>query len=270
MSNLLKSSNIICGNNEKKVIDYNEMISEKILKIQEAIAKEHQNTPECEFVEGIDAESVEHLLSEEEAVSQQELQKQADDIIAMANEDAKAIVERAKQEADLIRADSAEVGKQEGYIEGKKQAELELLSLKKEIDDERIQMEIEYNDRVQQIEPMLVDTILTVFERVTHVLTEDKKDLVLQLVNDVLSKTEISKEFLIRVSNADYKFMLDNRERITGVVSKQVQIEIVEDPTFRKGQCMIESDSGIYDCSLDIQLDNLIGAIKVMSCLVND
>ena len=143
MSNLLKSSNIICGNNEKKVIDYNEMISEKILKIQEAIAKEHQNTPECEFVEGIDAESVEHLLSEEEAVSQQELQKQADDIIAMANEDAKAIVERAKQEADLIRADSAEVGKQEGYIEGKKQAELELLSLKKEIEDERIQMEIE-------------------------------------------------------------------------------------------------------------------------------
>ena len=55
-------------------------------------------------------------MSEEEAVSQQELQKQADDIIAMANEDAKAIVERAKQEADLIRADSAEVGKQEGYI----------------------------------------------------------------------------------------------------------------------------------------------------------
>lgn len=101
-------------------------------------------------------------------------------------------------------------------------------------------------------------------------LQKIKKDLVLQLVNDVLSKTEISKEFLIRVSSSDYKFMLDNRERINGVVSKQVQIEIVEDPTFKKGQCMIESDSGIYDCSLDIQLENLISAIKTMACLVSD
>lgn len=64
--------------------------------------------------------------------------------------------------------------------------------------------------------------------------------------------------------------MLDNRERINGVVSKKVQIEIVEDPTFKRGQCMIESDSGIYDCSLDIQLENLIEAIKTMACLVND
>lgn len=131
-------------------------------------------------------------------------------------------------------------------------------------------MEIEYNQRLNEMEPMLVETILTVFEKVTHVLAEDKKDLVLQLVNDVLSKTEISKEFLIRVSSSDYKFMLDNRERINGVVSKQVHIEIVEDPTFKKGQCMIESDSGIYDCSLDIQLENLISAIKTMSCLVSD
>ena len=98
-------------------------------------------------------------------------------------------------------------------------------------------------------------------------MSVDKKDVVLQLVNDVLSKTELSKEFLIRVSNADYKFMLDNRERITGVVSKKVQIEIVEDPTFRRGQCMIESDSGIYDCSLDIQLENLINDIRLLSCL---
>lgn len=33
---------------------------------------------------------------------------------------------------------------------------------------------------------------------------------------------------------------------------------------------MIESDSGIYDCSLDIQLENLISAIKTMACLVSD
>lgn len=270
LSNLVKSRNIVCDSNAKKVIDYNDVISAKILKIQETIASESKNKDALGFVEGIDAKTAMELLEETPAEDMEAVNTKAEQIIAQANADAKAIVERAKEESDLIRADSAAVGKREGYDEGKKQAEIELVALRKSIEDERVKMEIEYNERLNEMEPLLVDTILTVFSKVTHVLAGDKKDLVLQLVNDVLSKTEISKEFLIRVSHADYKFMLDNREKINGVVSKKVQIEIVEDPTFKRGQCMIESDSGIYDCSLDIQLENLIEAIKTMACLVNE
>lgn len=270
MSNLVKSRDIICDNSDRKVIDSNALISEKILKIKETIAYEKQMSSKIEIVEGIDAKTTEELLNE----NPEELLKDADikakQIVQRANEDADAIIERAKAEADLIRADSVKIGKEQGYEEGRKQAELELAELKKSVEDERIQMEIEYNERLNEMEPVLAETILNVVSKVTHVLAEDKKDLVLQLVNDVLSKTELSKEFLIRVSPMDYRFLLDNRDRINGVVSHNVQIEIVEDPTFTRGQCMIESDSGIYDCSLDIQLENLISAIKVMSCLVND
>ena len=170
----------------------------------------------------------------------------------------------------MIRSDNARIGREEGYEEGRRQAEEEFSELKKTVENERLQMELDYNDRLNEMEPVLVDTILKVFEKVTHVLAEDKKDLVLNLVNDVLTKTEVSKEFLIRVSAEDYPFMMDNRDRINGVASEQVQIEIVEDRAFRKGQCMIESDSGIYDCSLDIQLDNLISAIKLMTCMADE
>lgn len=270
LSNLVKSRNIVCDNNSKKVIDYNELISEKILKIRETIEKQQDNIEQTEFIEGIDPDSVEKLLDEKELPDENELRNKADDIINRAKEDAKAIVERAKEESDLIRTDSANAGKKEGYNEGKLQAEQELEELKQSILDEKKQMELEYDQRVNEMEPMLVETILKVFSRITHVIAEDKKDLVLQLVNDVLSKTEISKEFLIRVSNDDYKFLIDNREKINGVVSKKVQIEIVEDPTFTRGQCMIESDSGIYDCSLDIQLENLVNTIKVMSCMIEE
>ncbi len=270
LSNLVKSRNIVCDSNEKKVIDYNELISEKILKIQETIEKENKSGNGLGFVEGLDAKAAMELLEEDPKEQIESANQKAEQIIAQAKEDARVIVERAKEESDIIRTDNAQIGKKEGYEEGKRQAEAELELLKKSIEEERIKMEIEYDERLSEMEPLLIDTILTVFSKVTHVLAEDKKDLVLQLVNDVLSKTELSTEFLIRVSNADYKFLLDNRERINGVVSKKVQIEIVEDPTFKQGQCMIESDSGIYDCSLDIQLENLIEAIKTMACLVND
>lgn len=270
MSNLVKSRNIVCDSSDKKVIDSNALILEKIMKIKETIAYESQLTSQMEIVDGIDAETTIELLDENQTEKINEANSKAEQIIKRANEDAEAIINRAKAESDIIRADNAKIGKKEGYEAGRKQAELELADLKKSVEDERIQMEIEYNERLNEMEPMLAETILNVVSKVTHVLAEDKKDLVLQLVNDVLSKTELSKEFLIRVSSYDYKFLLDNRDRINGVVSHNVQIEIVEDPTFKRGQCMIESDSGIYDCSLDIQLENLISAIKVMACLVKD
>ena len=69
LSNLLKSRNIKCDNNEKKVIDYNDIITEKIAQIQKKIEEEHQKEEINDgFVEGIDAESVEKLLSEDSNV----------------------------------------------------------------------------------------------------------------------------------------------------------------------------------------------------------
>lgn len=272
MSNLVKSRNIVCATTDTKIIDYNALISEKIMKLQETMSNSTAVGGNLEFVGGLNAEAVEELLEDTEETQEniEEATETAKQIIERANEDAKAIIARAKDESDIIRADNAEIGRNEGYEEGRKKASEEAEELRKAIEDEKLQMEIEYNQKLNEMEPLLVDTILTVFERVTHVLSEDKKDLVLQLVNDVLTKTEISKEFLIRVSREDYKFMIDNREQITGVVSKKVHIEIVEDPTFKRGQCMIESDSGIYDCSLDIQLENLISTIKTMACMVSD
>ena len=43
-------------------------------------------------------------------------------------------------------------------------------------------------------------------------------------------------------------------------------MDIVEDAAMKKNQCIIESDTGVYDCSLDIELNNLIRDIKLLSC----
>lgn len=270
MSNLLKSRNIKCDNSEKKLIDYNELITEKIAQIQKKIeAEQREEAINGEFVEGIDAESVEMLLNDDSSVIRetQLANEKAEKIIELANNDAQAIIEKAKQECNAIKQAAMESGRNDGYQEGKVQAARELETQKRKLEDERIRLIEEYEQKVKEIEPELVDVILKVFEKVTHVLAEDKKDMVLQLVDDVVSKTEFSSDLLIRVSSSDYKFIIDNKERINNSVHNKVHVEIVEDITFERGQCMIESDSGIYDCSLDIQLENLINNIKILSCM---
>lgn len=250
---------------ETKVIDYNTIISEKISKLQNEIKANDIVAGNVGFVEGLNAEHVEELLNED-VVS--DAKEEAEEIISKAQEEAEAILARAKEEADILKNESIVSGEELGYKEGYEKATLEFESLKKELENDRKELESEYNRKVSEIEPMLVGTILDVFEKVTYVLSMDKKDVVLNLVNDVLSKSEVSKEFLIKVSPQDYEYLQENREQIYGVVSKKVQIEIIEEASFKKNQCVVESDSGIYDCSLDVQMTNLIETIKILSCTV--
>ena len=46
-------------------------------------------------------------------------------------------------------------------------------------------------------------------------------------------------------------------EELREKVGTDVQIEIVMDPLLSESQCIIDADSGVYDCSLDVELDNL-------------
>ena len=103
--------------------------------------------------------------------------------------------------------------------------------------------------------------------KITYTIADNKRDMVLSLVNGVLKNTEMSKEYLIKVSEDDYNFLVANKELINKGTSKDIKIDICVEPQLKRNQCIIESDVGVFDCSLDIQLQNLISDIRVLSCL---
>jgi flagellar assembly protein FliH len=43
------------------------------------------------------------------------------------------------------------------------------------------------------------------------------------------------------------------------------RFEIIEDVTLKTGDCMIESDGGIWDCGLGTQLELLVKQLKILS-----
>lgn len=47
--------------------------------------------------------------------------------------------------------------------------------------------------------------------------------------------------------------------------NKNAALEVVEDATMKKNECMIEADGGIYDCSLDMQLAALRRELLLLS-----
>ena len=69
-----------------------------------------------------------------------------------------------------------------------------------------------------------------------------------------------------RTSPDDYSFLINNQGKIYCAMSREVNIDIVEDVTLERNQCMIETNTGIFNCSLDIELNKLINNIKLLSC----
>ena len=193
--------------------------------------------------------------------------QEADDIIDEANKQAEIILSEAKGQAEEVKSEAHE----NGYNEG-------LLSAQNEYNDKAMQLENEYNAKVseleeqyskmrEEIEPDIVNTLMDVFEKVTHTIAEDNKEIVLHLINNVMKNVDNSHEFLIKVSPEDYQFVADNQGKIYCAMSSEVNLEVVQEASLKSSECIIETDTGVFNCSLDIELNNLIKEIKLLSCI---
>ena len=204
------------------------------------------------------AEDVKNQL----AAAIEEANEQARSIKDEANE----VLAQAHMEAGKIIEDAKRTGYEQGACNAREEYESKAEALEREYEQKKAQLEKEYNDLKAAIEPELVETITEVFRKITYTVAEDNKEIIIGLINGVMKNSDISNEFVIRVSPDDYRFLVNNQGKIYCAVSKEVNMDIVEDAAMKKNQCIIESDTGVYDCSLDIELNNLIRDIKLLSC----
>lgn len=264
LSNLLKAGYI--KEEGTKIIDYNEMIFEKLENIRKTFQAENpdeEGAEPGEFVQGLTAEVVEELVNPEEELNK--AREEADVLLAEAREQAERICRKAEADAVQIRENASREGRNQGYQEGCEQARIELEDQKRQMAVEEERRERDYRQQVKLIERDLVEVILEVVGKVTHVIGEDKKGLILHLVDNALSRMENSRQFIVRVSREDYQFVADRKDMLLDKVTGSTELEIVKDATLSRNQCFIETDGGIFDCSLDTQLENLITDIKALS-----
>lgn len=273
MSNLYKGTRIINTSSSARVIDYNEKVMERLEAIKEQMMNANVDTEG--FVSGLQAPVVEVLVEDEneqdEALDMTEevAREKVSELIHSAKTEADNIINTAQIKAAEIREQAKKEGYEEGWNEANKKLEESQKKNEKLLLDEKKKLQDEYEALKKRIEPELVETLLTVFTRVTHTMADSNKDTILHLIESVMRNTEISKEFLIRVSKEDYQFMLNSKEILYEHVSKNVRIELYQDTTLKRNQCIIETDAGVFDCSLDIQLENLVKEIRILSCLVD-
>ena len=269
MSNLYKQRYISNGQSAR-VINSNLKVAERMQELEQMMLSKipDQQGAVDGFVAGLQMEVVDAVPKEPE-ISPEEIRRlakeEAEGIISAATGQAEAIVSDARNEAEALREQARMEGFAAGEQEGTAKANARLEELRRQMDEEHRRLEEDYQQRIQELEPYLVDVISDVFEKVFHVQFDDNKGILIYLIQKVILNAEGTKDFQIRVSQKDYGYVEEHKEEITKRVGAAIHIEIMPDAALQERQCMIETDSGVFDCGTDVQLENLIKKIKSLS-----
>ncbi|HBA97426.1 MAG TPA: hypothetical protein DCZ23_04885 [Lachnospiraceae bacterium] len=280
MSNLIKSvyfTNVNEG--EKCIIDSDSRIEEFIPGIYSQPGMEGEpgafqfrqlsdiagDASDGQFTEGMNIISMEDVLDEERQKLSEETEIMSGEILNEAQAQADEIIAKANIAAENIRNQAYEAGLAQGIEEGKKQGAVLL-------EEKRKALAEDYNNRLRkleaqekELEPHFASIIAGLVEKLTGVICENKKDVIVHLINKALKNLEKTNRIVLRVSRDDIAVVSSKRNELMKGIKEGTEFEIIEDVGLVSNQCIIETDNKIVDCSLDAQLDNLRKQIKMIT-----
>ncbi len=289
--NLYKSYWVAVTDDDKCIIDSNSRVMEKIEEWEELHRKQQaQNAnhagdddQDAEFVSGLGGDAIDALLQDNEADEENkggiikaavvdkgpdldEIKAQAQELIDSAQAQADEMKEAARQEIETERRQAVETGKKQGYDEGYQQGLSEVDEMKQALSAEKRKLEEDYEKLLEELEPRFIDAITSVYNHIFDVDLSDNRDILVHLIDSTLRRVESSRTFLVHVSAEDYPYVnMQKQTLVEGAIAGRGMIEIIEDIAISKGECLIETDGGIFDCGIGTQLEELTKKLRVLS-----
>ncbi len=293
LSNLIKSGFVAFSKDNKLVIDANQnkiiqdidFSAEKQVAatqeiMEEALAEAMIRDAELDGVDfgddvlTLDTAELPNIMAEDSDLNQvtsevyNSAKQEAEAIINSAHDEAEKLRAKAYDEAETIKKQAHDEGYEAGYQESVEAARKEIELEKQKIEQQRIQMQETFDayieNLIKETEQQMVEILCKLIPSITGVAVEGQRGVLLYMINKSMQNLDDSKHFVIKVSSSDYKKLELQKTDIYGALNPNIDIELFEDSKLEPLQCQIETDNGIVDLSLDVQLHNLITALKLM------
>lgn len=293
MSNLIKSNFIAFSKQDAIVIDANknkiiqaidannEIAATGEESMEEALAEAMIRDAELEGVDfgddvlTFDTASLPNLQESDNSqlkqISEDVLhaaKQEADEIVNKAHDEAEQLRAQAYDESEQIKQSAQEEGYQKGYQEALAAAQEEIARQQDALRQQQLDFETEIrttkDNLMKETETKMVEILCEMISNVTGIMLDDYQSVLFYMVNHAMEDMDDGKNFVIKVSSEDYKEIVSQKENIYGAQNPNISIEIFEDAKLEPLQCLIETDNGIVNLSLDVQLKNLKTALKLM------
>ena len=252
MSKVFKSSRVILD-------DKAFVLSTKIEK-----ATDHKETElEEELAAHVD---INHTLVANEII--EEARKEAESILDEADLEAAEKLKTAQQSSDNIIADAydqakgiMEQARNQGYEEGYEAAMRDSSETSKAIVDEALALKNEWLKAKEVLmkasEKEMVEIVLESIEKILNKKVEEDAHLIEALIQEAVKRVNKTENLTLRVSSEDYSHVLSIKPMIVAMTEKVDDIEIKQDSSLKNGSCIIDTDSGSIDSSVWTQFEQI-------------
>ena len=194
------------------------------------------------------------------ANAEKKANKLSDEIISTARNQAKTFEhdtrEKLKVEAEQVR----EEAKQQGYEQAIKEAQLEADGIIQEANDIKQDAINEKEEMLANVEPEMVNLMIDILDHLIGVEKETNKKTITTLIKSGLARANPSGKITIHVSPEDYPAV--DKNDLFQELDTMAELEVIEDPSVRKAGCIIETEIGTIDSSLDTQYKALRKNLK--------
>ncbi len=305
MSNggILKSGWVVVDPANTRIIDSNARAEARLRELAMELAVQCGEEPDFAegFTQGISAVEVSQLIRDgegnvvvedqgsgemmmqpEENFPPPQPSQMQEELIAEAQAQIEQMREEAIAEIEQTKIQILEEARSQGYQEGFEQGQNDgfaqghqdgLNSIAQEREQAQAEaeqmmaaMEDEYQRRIKELEPIFIDTLTGIYEHIFHVSLKNSRELIVYLIQNTMRNIETGSTYLIHVSKEDYPFAsMQKRELIKGTNIALDNVELLEDVTLGKNECMIETGNGVFDCSLGTQLEALNEELRLLS-----
>lgn len=219
---------------------------------------------EAAFEDGLSVISMDDVIGEEREKLSAQMQEEREEILSEARREAEALAREAEEQSEAIREMARSEGRTLGIEEGRAEASEELEQMRRELQQEYETKMAALDEEARNLEPAFADIIISLVKKLTGVICEDKRDVILYLIGNSLRNMEKSSRVVLRVSKQDITRVSAKKPTLKMLAKDVSEFDIVEDESLTENQCIIEMDNRIIDCSLDAQLQNLEEHVKLL------
>jgi flagellar assembly protein FliH len=221
---------------------------------------------EVEFIDGIEVQKVAYV---EPKITAEAALISSNQILEDAKIQANKIIDDARLEKEKIYDQVFQEAKKDGYRDGYRDG---TLSTQLEYDEKVVewekkikQIQEEYEEKQKQMEPLIVDTLLEVIEKVIEIQITDKREIVLSLIRKSILHIDNTKDFRIFLNRTQLDYLNENFQQFQKELGQGKTVNCFSDDSLMDEQCRIETDFGTYHCGFDTYFKNLIKEIKTLS-----
>ena len=202
--------------------------------------------------------------------------------LIQAEEEAEALVSKAKQHAEAIsleirqererweeeRAILAEQAQKEGYQQGVEdglqkgygEAKDEIAFAKEIVEASKK----DYQEHIESSEAVILELALNVAGKIINQKLEEDEGTFLSIVKRAIKETRDNREVQLHIHPSRYPFLLSNKEELMSIFPKDTDLYIYPDEALQENSCLIESENGRIDASVDSQLAEIKAKLTEM------